>query len=127
MDNYQNALIKIKNAEDAGKDEVVVRPASSLLLKTLEILQKHGYIGEYEYIEDGRDGVVKVKLVGRINDLKAIKPRFPVKKDEYTKWEQRFLPARGIGLLIVSTPHGLMTQEQAKALGTGGRLVAYVW
>ncbi len=127
MDNYQNALIKIKNAEDAGKDEVVVRPASSLLLKTLEILQKHGYIGEYEYIDDGRDGVVKVKLVGRINDLKAIRPRFPVKKDEYTKWEQRFLPARGIGLLIVSTPHGLMTQEQAKALGTGGRLVAYVW
>ncbi len=127
LDPLADALNAIKNAERVGKREIVVYPASKLLLNVLEILRNHGYINSYEFIDDGREGLVKVSLAGKIVDTGAIKPRFPVKKDEWTKWEQRFLPARGIGMLIVSTPKGLMTNEDAKREGIGGRLIAYVY
>ena len=127
LDPFADALSAINNADRVGKKEITIYPASKLLLNVLEILQKHNYIGGYEYIDDGREGMVKVKLSGRIVKTGAIKPRFPVKKDEWTKWEQRYLPARGIGILIVSTPQGVMTNEEAKRRGIGGRLIAYVY
>lgn len=127
LDPFADALSAINNADRVGKREITIYPASKLLLNVLEILQKHNYIAGYEYIDDGREGMVKVKLSGRIVKTGAIKPRFPVKKDEWTKWEQRYLPARGIGMLIVSTPQGVMTNEEAKKRGIGGRLIAYVY
>ena len=127
LDPLADALSAINNAERVGKREVTIYPASKLILRVLEIFQKHGYIDEFEFIDDGREGMIRVKLKGRIVKTGAIKPRFPVGKDEWTKWEQRYLPARGIGLLIVSTPEGLMTNEDAKKRGIGGRLIAYVY
>ena len=127
LDPFADALSAINNADRVGKREITIYPASKLLLNVLEILQKHNYIAGYEYIDDGREGMVKVKLSGRIVKTGAIKPRFPVRKDEWTKWEQRYLPARGIGILIVSTPQGVMTNEEAKKRGIGGRLIAYVY
>jgi len=90
-------------------------------------MQKAGYIGEFEVIDDGRSGKIRVQLLGRINDCGVIKPRFPVKKNEYTEWEKKYLPGRDIGLLIVSTSKGLMSNIEAKKLGIGGFLIAYVW
>lgn len=127
LDPLADALSAINNAEKAGKREITVYPASKLLLRVLEIFQKHGYIDEFEFIDDGREGMVRIKLAGRIVKTGAIKPRFPVSKDEWAKWEQRYLPARGIGILIVSTSQGLMTNEEAKQKGIGGRLIAYVY
>ncbi len=126
-DNLTNALINIKNNENAGKKECIIKPASKLIGGVLKIIQKEGYIGKYEYIEDGKAGQYKVQLIGKINNCKAIKPRYAVKKDEYAKWEQRYLPSKNLGILIISTPKGLMTQHEAKKAGTGGKLIAYIY
>ena len=126
-DITNDALVAIKNAEAVGKSEVVVKPTSKLLKGILLIMQKSGYIGEFEYIDDKRGGKFRIGLMHKINKCGVIKPRFPVKKDDYEKWEQRYLPARDFGLLIVSTPHGLMTHRESKEKGTGGRLIAYAY
>ena len=126
-DTLADALVNIKNHEMAGKMELTIYPASKLLLRVLEIMQRYGYIKEFEFIDDGREGMVRVVLAGTITNCGAIKPRYPVKKDEWDEWEKRFLPARGIGILIVSTPQGLMTHHEAKEKGLGGRLIAFVY
>ncbi len=61
------------------------------------------------------------------NECKAIKPRYAVKKNRFEVYEKRYLPARDVGILIVSTPAGLLTHKQAKEKGIGGRLVAFVY
>ena len=116
----------IKNAENKGKSECIT-PASKLIKNVLQIMKKHGYIGDFEYIEDGCGGKFRVKLLKKINDANVIKPRFSVKKDEFIKFEKRYLPAVGIGLLIVSTSKGLMDQNLAKKEGIGGKLIGYVY
>lgn len=126
-DVLANVLTSIRNNETAAKPEVFAKPASNLVTETLKIMQKNGYVGEFEIIEDGRGGIYRIKLVHQINDCGVIKPRFPVKKEEYEKWERRFLPGRQIGLLIVSTSKGIMTQKEAQEKGLGGVLLAYVY
>jgi len=127
IDPLANALSTIMNNEVRGKKECLIYPASKLVINVLKTMQKEGYIGNIEYIEDGRGGKLKVELLGRINKCGVIKPRFPVKKDEFEKWEERFLPARDIGILIVSTSKGVMTHIEAKRQGIGGVLLAYVY
>jgi len=127
LDPIADSLITIKNCEMVGKREAILWPASKLLGGILKILKEHGYIEDYEYIENHRGGVYRVKLKGRIHDIKAIKPRFPVKYKEIEQWEQKFLPSWTMGLLIISTPKGLMTNEEAKKNKIGGRLIAYVY
>lgn len=127
MDPVANGLTTIMNNEMRRKRECVIYPASKLLGRILRVMQMHGYIGEFEYIDDGRSGKFRVQLLGRINKCRAIKPRFPVKVREFEEWEKRFLPSRDIGILIVSTPQGVMSHREAKAKGIGGRLLAFVY
>lgn len=127
VDPIANALINIKNHENASKRVCRVRPASKLLGEILRVMQKNNYISTYEFIDDGRDGTYKIELVGKINACKAVKPRYAVKKDDFEKFEKRYLPARDVGLLIVSTPHGVVSHTDAKKMLTGGRLLAYVY
>jgi len=127
LDPLANSLSNIMNNEVVGNVNVIVEPASKLIAETLRIMQKAGYIGEFEYIDDGRAGKFLIQLLGRINRVNVIKPRFAVKHDEFEKWEKRFLPARNFGLLIISTPKGIMSHVEAKDLGIGGRLLAYVY
>ena len=127
LDPLANALVSLKNCELIGKREVIINPASKIIASVLRIMQKAGYIGEFEYIDDGRSGKFLVQLLGRINKTGVIKPRYPVKKNEIEKWETRFLPARDFGLLIVSTSEGIVAHSELKDLGIGGRLIAYVY
>ncbi|AIJ06228.1 30S ribosomal protein S8 [Methanocaldococcus bathoardescens] len=127
MDPLANALNHISNCERVGKKVVYIKPASKLIGRVLKVMQDNGYIGEFEFIEDGRAGIFKVELIGKINKCGAIKPRFPVKKFGYEKFEKRYLPARDFGILIVSTTQGVMSHEEAKKKGLGGRLLAYVY
>jgi len=127
LDPLADALSNIMNHEMAGKKTVIVKPASKLIGEVLKIMLQEGYIGEFEYIDDGRAGKFRVQLLGRINKCGVIKPRFPVKKKDYEKWEKKFLPAHDIGILIVSTPQGVMTHKEAIKRGIGGRLLAYVY
>ncbi|MDF2955150.1 30S ribosomal protein S8 [Candidatus Alkanophaga liquidiphilum] len=126
-DPLADALSAIKNAERVGKKECIIKPASKLIGNVLKIMKDEGYIEEFELIDDGKAGILKVMLKGRINNCNAIKPRFPVKKDEFEKWERRFLLARDFGVLIVTTSKGVMTHRKAKELGIGGSLLAFVY
>jgi len=116
----------MKNGEKIGKKSCIV-PASNLIKEVLKVIQKEGYIGSFEFIDDGKSGKINIELICKINDSKIIKPRFSVKKDEYEKWERRYLPSKDIGILIVSTSKGIMTQREAMKKGLGGKLIAYVY
>ena len=127
MDPLANCLSNIINHERIGKTEVIIEPASKIIAETLRIMQKAGYIGEFEFIDDGRAGKFRIQLLGRINATGVVKPRYPVKYRSFEKWEKQFLPARDFGLLIVSTPNGMMSHKEAINLSIGGRLIAYVF
>ncbi len=127
LDPLADALTTILNNEKVGHTEVIVKPASKLIANVLSVLQKEGYIGEFEFIDDGRAGRFRVQLMGRINNCGVIKPRYAVKYNQFEEYEKRFLPAYNFGLLIVSTSSGIMTHKEARAQKTGGKLIAYVY
>jgi len=127
LDILSNLMSAIKNAEMVRKKYAVVYPASKLAINVLKVMQRHGYIGDIELIEDGRGNKIRVELLGRINNCGAIRPRFPVKKTEILDFAKRYLPARDVGILIVSTSKGLKTHEECIKEGIGGVLLAYVY
>lgn len=122
-----NLFASLQNAEMRNKKECMVIPASSLASEVLKVLQKRRYIGEFEFIDDGVGGKLRVQLLGRINRCGVISPRFPVKALKLVDWEHRYLPAFGVGTLIVSTPKGVMSHSEAQEKNLGGRLVGYVY
>ncbi|HDI07657.1 MAG TPA: 30S ribosomal protein S8 [Candidatus Bathyarchaeota archaeon] len=127
MDVVANGLTTIMNNEMRNKRECVISPASKLLGMVLRVMQLNGYIGEFEFIDDGRSGKFRVQLLGRINKCGAVKPRYPVKIDEFEEWEKHFLPSRDVGILIISTPYGVMSHREAKKKRVGGRILAFVY
>ncbi|MEM1607392.1 MAG: 30S ribosomal protein S8 [Candidatus Bathyarchaeia archaeon] len=127
MDTIANGLTTIYNNELRRKKECYIMPASKLLGNVLRVMQMHGYIGEFEFIDDGRTGKFRVQLLGRINKCGAIRPRYSFKAKDIEKWEKTYLPARDIGILVVSTPEGVMSHTEAKKRGIGGKLLAYVY
>ncbi|MBI2545572.1 30S ribosomal protein S8 [Candidatus Woesearchaeota archaeon] len=120
-------LSKLLNAEQRGSKECTVRPASKLLVGILKLLHSHHYIGDVELITNRKGGYLKINLLGKLNKCGSIKPRYAVKKDDFEKFEKRYLLAKDFGILVVSTQQGLMTQYDAKKKHVGGRLVAYVY
>ena len=122
-----NMFVTIYNNELRNKKECLVVPASKLTSEVLRTIQKHKYIGEFEFVDDGRAGKLRVQILGRINKCGVISPRFNVGKDEFAKWEMRFLPAVGFGILIVTTPIGVMSHLEAMEKDIGGRLLGYVY
>ncbi|HKT22150.1 MAG TPA: 30S ribosomal protein S8, partial [Nitrososphaerales archaeon] len=72
-------------------------------------------------------GKLRVQLLGRINKCGVISPRFPVRSLSLVDWEHRYLPAVGVGTLIVSTSQGVMSHVEAQEKKIGGRLIGYVF
>ncbi len=126
MDILADALNTMKTHEIAGQKFCTVK-ASKLIAKVLEILKTEGYLSTYKLKEDGKGNHYEIELAGKINEAGVVKPRFSVKKNEWAKYEQRFLPAYNIGVIIVSTSQGIITNFEAQEKGIGGRLVAYVY
>jgi small subunit ribosomal protein S8 len=127
VDPIADAFVHIKNSDLASKRECFFKPASKLLGEILKVLQKQGYISTFEYIDDGRSGLFRIELTGKINNCRAIKPRYAVRKNEFEKYEKRYLPAKDVGILIVSTVNGVIVHRDAKKSGLGGRLLAFVY
>lgn len=127
LDPLANALNTIHNNERRHKRECIVWPASKLMGQVLRVMQKNGYIGEFEFIDDGRAGKYRIQLLGRVNRCAVIKPRFAMTVSDIENWEKRYLPSRDIGVLIVSTPKGVVSHVDARSAKTGGRLLAYVY
>ncbi len=127
MDPLVDALTKIRAYEERRRKEVIISPTSNVIQDVLATLQKAQYIGEVERIEDGRGGKFRVQLLGRINRCAGIRPRFPVKFSQITEFEKKYLPAVNFGILVLTTPEGVMSQVEAHDKGIGGRLLAYVY
>jgi len=124
QDIVADALNMIRNAKKARKESIVVMKMSNLLIEILKIMKQKNAIKKYKI--NPKEKSVEISL-GEVSECKAIKPRFTVQKDEIEKYKRRYLPARGIGTVIVSTNKGLMTHEEAEGEGIGGSLVAYFY
>ncbi|MBW2976672.1 30S ribosomal protein S8 [Candidatus Woesearchaeota archaeon] len=126
-DSLANALSVILTDEKVGKSESRISPSSEVIKKVLDVMKRNDYVGEFEEIKDRKGNIIKLKLVGNINKCGVIKPRYSVKKDEFERFEERYLLARGMGILIVSTPSGIMAHNEAKKKNIGGKLLAYCY
>ncbi len=127
LDPLADALSTIKNAEAIGKSSCTIQPASKLIGTVLRVMQSRGYLGEFEFIEDGKAGIYEVQLVGRINKCGAIKPRYSVGAVDFERWEKQYLPAKNFGILILTTSKGVISQYEARENNVGGQLLAYVY
>ncbi len=117
-----DALTKIKNAEFAGDKDCMVL-ASDLIKGVLSVMKKNGYLEDFERNENK----FKVTLRQKINGCCVIMPHYSITKDDFEKWEKRFLPARGFGILIMTTPQGIIDHNTAKEKNIGGKLMAFVY
>merc|ERR1712198_527656 len=122
-----DCLNSICNAERRGKRQVLIRPASKVVVKFLTVMMKHGYIGEFEYIDDHRAGKIVVNLNGRLNKCGVISPRFDVKLKDIEKWSSYLLPSRQFGFIVMTTSAGIMDHEEARRKNTGGKILGYFY
>ena len=119
QDLISDCLNQIMNAKKSGKSELVVNRVSKLLIEVLEIAKKNDYL---DFSHDKKQIRIKIK---DLSECRTIKPRYFVKIESIDKYARRFLPARNVGLMIISTNEGLMTHEQAYEKKIGGSLIAY--
>jgi len=124
QDIVADALNMIKNAKMANKSTVKVNKISNLLIEILKIMKQKNAIKKYKI--SSKDKSLEI-TIGELLDCKAIKPRFSVDKTQIDKYRRRYLPARDLGIVIVSTNKGLMTHEEAMEKKMGGSLIAYFY
>lgn len=123
QDVVADALNMIKNAKKARKESIKVMRISNLLIEILKIMKQEGAIKKYKI---NKDKSVEISL-GDLSECRAVKPRFTVNKNQIEKYRRRYLPARDIGTLIISTNKGLMTYDEAKEEQIGGSVIAYFY
>ncbi len=126
-DPLANVMSLILNNELVGKPECLIKPTSKVVKEILKVMKENVYISDFKEIEDSRGNYIKLNLNGSINKCGVIKPRYSIKSNEFEKFERRYLPAKDIGILFISTPKGIMTHYDAKAKKTGGKLLAYCY
>ncbi len=126
-DTVANALSKMNQYEELGRSECTISPSSRLITDILGILKKFKYIKGYNKVKDGQKESIVVQLTGAINECGVIKPRFSIKKEEFTRFEKRFLPSRDMGIIIISTVEGLTDHHKAKEKKIGGKLIAFCY
>ena len=123
-DVVADALNMIKNAKMAGKENIEIKLISNLLIEILKIMKQEKAIKKYKI--DAKEKSISL-TIGEITDCKGIKPRFSCDKFQIEKYRRRYLPARNMGTLIISTNKGLMTHKEAQEEGIGGCVVAYFY
>jgi small subunit ribosomal protein S8 len=122
QDIVADGLNRIMNALRARKGSVTLKAHSKLLLSVLALAKLKGYIKSYE--AQGRNLAI---IFDKLNECKAIKPRYAVSVEDLDKYAKRYLPAKDIGMLIVSTNQGLMAHQTAQDKNIGGCLIAYFY
>lgn len=124
QDIIADCLNQIMNIKLAKKQEVKIKRYSKFLIEILELIKKFGYI-DYKVNEEER--VLEIEIKRKLNECRAIKPRYMVKVEEIDKYVRRFLPAKDFGCIFISTNQGLLTHEEALKKKIGGSLIAYVF
>ena len=122
-----DCLRSIYNAEKRGKRQVLLRPSSRVIVKFLQVMQKHGYIGEFEIVDDHRGGKIVVNLNGRINKCGVISPRFDLQLGKIEQWTSNLLPSRQFGYIVMTTSLGIMDHEEARRKSTGGKILGFFY
>nr|GMD50845.1 40S ribosomal protein S15a-1 [Ipomoea batatas] len=122
-----DALKSMYNAEKRGKRQVMIRPSSKVIVKFLLVMQKHGYIGEFEYVDDHRAGKIVVELNGRLNKCGVISPRFDIGVKDIEGWTARLLPSRQFGYIVLTTSAGIMDHEEARRKNAGGKVLGFFY
>lgn len=126
-DPLANMMSLILNNELIGRSECIIKPVSKVIKESLKVMKQNDYIGGFKEVEDSRGNYIQLTLIGNINKCGVIKPRYSIKNNEFEKFERRYLPAKDLGILFVSTPKGIMTHYDAKSKKLGGRLLAYCY
>ena len=121
QDIIADGLNQIMNAKKARKEKVVIKKHSKLFENILKIAKDSGYLN---YSIKEKDLIINFN---KINEIRAIKPRFSVSIKTINKYVKRFLPAKNFGFLIISTNQGLMKHEEAEEKNLGGCLIAYIF
>ncbi len=128
-DPIADMLTRVRNANDVRHRSVEI-PASNVKRSIANILKQEGFIKDYEFIKDNKQGIIRIHLKYGpdqekiISGLKRIsKPglRVYVNNDELPK------VLGGLGIAVISTSHGLMSDRQARETGIGGEVLCYVW
>jgi len=122
-----DTLNAINNAEKAGKRQVLIRPSSKVIIKFLQVMQKHGYIGEFEEVDDHRNGKIVVQLNGRLNKTGVINPRYNVQLRDLEKWVVKLLPSRQFGFIVLTTSAGIMDHEEARRKHVAGKVLGFFY
>ena len=122
QDITADALNQLMNAKRAKKTEVTLKKFSKVLLGVLAIAKLRGHVESYE-----QDGTSLKVTISKLNGAQAIKPRFKCAVEDIDRFVQRYLPAKDIGTLIISTSQGLMTHQTAQEKNIGGFLIAYLY
>ncbi|KXH80803.1 MULTISPECIES: 30S ribosomal protein S8 [unclassified Sporosarcina] len=128
-DPIADMLTRIRNANMVRHEKLEV-PASNMKKQIAEILKREGFVRDVEYVEDSKQGIIRIFLkYGQNNErvitgLKRIsKPGLRV----YAKTNEVPKVLNGLGIALVSTSHGVLTDKEARAKQVGGEVVAYVW
>lgn len=128
-DPIADMLTRIRNANMVRHEKLEV-PASNLKKEIAEILKREGFVRDVEYVEDNKQGIIRIFLkYGKDNErvitgLKRIsKPGLRV----YAKTDEVPKVLNGLGIALVSTSQGLLTDKEARAKKVGGEILAYVW
>ncbi len=128
-DVIADMLTRIRNANDA-KHATVDIPASNMKKAIAEILTNEGYVSAYEVIEDGKQGIIRVTLKYTGKKQKVLRGIRRVSKPGlriYAGCEEMPRVMNGLGIAIVSTSKGIMTDKQARKEKVGGEVLAFVW
>lgn len=127
MNVLADCLKSIINAEKRGKRQVLIRPSSKVVLRFLRLMQKHGYIGEFEVVDDHRSNKIVVDLNGRLNKCGVISPRFDITLDGLEQVATNLLPSRQFGYVVLTTTYGILDHEEARKRHVGGKLLGFFY
>lgn len=128
-DPIADMLTRIRNANNSRHKTVDI-PASNMKKAIAEILLKEGYIKDVEVIEDGIQGVIRITLKYAENKQKVLSGLKRVSKPGlriYASKEELPRVLKGLGIAIISTSKGVMTDKEARKLNVGGEVLAFIW